>query len=138
MSALPILRLGTVKVVERFQAHVASLGVHIPCDRKLLAGESSPLRLSLNRGGIRIGNRIAVQPMEGWDGGTDGNPSEHTKERWRKFGGSGAKLIWGGEAIAVSHEGRANPNQLMIAVHTQKGLSELRRILIKEHRRTTG
>ena len=138
MSALPILRLGTVKVVERFQAHVASLGVHIPCDSKLLAGESSPLRLALNRGGIRIGNRIAVQPMEGWDGGTDGNPSEHTKERWRKFGGSGAKLIWGGEAIAVSHEGRANPNQLMIAVHTQKGLSELRRILIKEHRRTTG
>jgi len=138
MSALPILRLGTVKVVERFQAHVASLGVHIPCDSKLLAGESSPLRLALNRGGIRIGNRIAVQPMEGWDGGTDGNPSEHTKERWRKFGGSGAKLIWGGEAIAVSHEGRANPNQLMIAVHTQKALSELRRILIKEHRRTTG
>ena len=138
MSALPILRLGTVKVVERFQAHVASLGVHIPCDRKLLAGESSPLRLALNRGGIRIGNRIAVQPMEGWDGGTDGNPSEHTKERWRKFGGSGAKLIWGGEAIAVSHEGRANPNQLMIAVHTRKGFSELRKILIKEHRRTTG
>ena len=138
MSALPILRLGTVKVLERFQAHVASLGVHIPCDSKLLAGESSPLRLALNRGGIRIGNRIAVQPMEGWDGGTDGNPSEYTKERWRKFGGSGAKLIWGGEAIAVSHEGRANPNQLMIAVHTQKGLSELRRILIKEHHRTTG
>src|SRR6516164_9723276 len=115
MSALPILRLGTVKVVERFQAHVASLGVNIPCDSKLLAGESSPLRLALNRGGVRIGNRIAVQPMEGWDGGTDGNPSEHTKERWRKFGGSGAKLIWGGEAIAVSHEGRANPNQTMIA-----------------------
>src|SRR5215472_4957683 len=138
MSALPILRLGTVKVVERFQAHVASLGVHIPCDNKLLAGESSPLRLALNRGGIRIGNRIAVQPMEGWDGERDGNPSEHTKERWRKFGGSGAKLIWGGEAIAVSHEGRANPNQLMLAVHTQKGLSELRRILIQEHHRTTG
>ena len=138
MSALPILRLGTVKVVERFQAHVASLGVHIPCDSKLLAGESSPLRLALKRGGIRIGNRIAVQPMEGWDGERDGNPSEHTKERWRKFGGSGAKLIWGGEAIAVSHEGRANPNQLMIAVHTKKGLSELRRILIKEHHRATG
>jgi len=138
MSALPILRLGTVKVVERFQAHVASLGIHIPCDSKLLAGESSPLRLALNRRGITIGNRIAVQPMEGWDGGRDGNPSEHTKERWRKFGGSGAKLIWGGEAIAVSHEGRANPNQLLLAVHTQKGLSELRRILIQEHHRTTG
>jgi 2,4-dienoyl-CoA reductase-like NADH-dependent reductase (Old Yellow Enzyme family) len=138
MNALRILRLGTVKEVERFQAHTASLGVHIPCDRKLLTGDSSPLRLPLNRGGIRIGNRIVVQAMEGWDGVADGNPSEHTKKRWRKFGGSGAKLIWGGEAVAVSHEGRANPNQLVIAAHTQKGLSELRRILIEEHRRTTG
>ena len=138
MNALPILRLGTVKQVERFQAHAASLGVHIPCDRELLTGKSSPLRLPLNRGGVRIGNRIVVQPMEGWDGAADGNPSELTKERWRKFGGSGAKLIWGGEAVAVSHEGRANPNQLVIAAHTQKGLSELRRILIEEHHRTTG
>jgi 2,4-dienoyl-CoA reductase-like NADH-dependent reductase (Old Yellow Enzyme family) len=104
----------------------------------LLTGESSPLRLPLNRGGIKVGNRIVVQPMEGWDGEADGNPSEHTKKRWRKFGGSGAKLIWGGEAVAVSHEGRANPNQLVIAAHTQKGLSGLRRILIEEHYRTTG
>ena len=138
MNALPILRLGTVKEVERFQAHAASLGVHIPCDSKLLTGDSSPLRLPLNRGGIRIGNRIVVQPMEGWDGVSDGNPSENTKKRWRKFGRSGAKLIWGGEATAVSHEGRANPNQLVIAAHTQTGLSELRRILIEEHHRTTG
>ncbi|HEX2666713.1 MAG TPA: hypothetical protein VHM93_28050 [Candidatus Acidoferrum sp.] len=138
MNALPILRLGTVKEVACFQAHAASLGVHIPCDSKLLTGESSPLRLPLNRGGIKVGNRIVVQPMEGWDGEADGNPSEHTKKRWRKFGGSGAKLIWGGEAVAVSHEGRANPNQLVIAAHTQKGLSGLRRILIEEHYRTTG
>ena len=138
MNAPTILRLGTVKEVERFQAHVASLGVHIPCDTELLTGESSPLRLPFSHGGIRFGNRIVVQPMEGWDGGADGNPSEHTKQRWRKFGQSGAKLIWGGEAIAVSHEGRANPNQLVIAAHTQKGLSELRRTLIEEHHRTTG
>lgn len=138
MNALPILRLGTVKEVERFQAHTASLGVHIPCDSQLQTADGSPLRLPLNRGGIRIGNRIVVQPMEGWDGVADGNPSEHTKKRWRKFGGSGAKLIWGGEATAVSHEGRANPNQLVIGAHTQKGLSELRRILIEEHHRTTG
>ena len=138
MNTLPILRLGTVKEIQVFQARVASLGVHIPCDRELLTGEKSPLRSPLNREGVRIGNRIVVQPMEGWDGGADGNPSEHTKERWRKFGRSGAKLIWGGEAVAVSHEARANPNQLVIAAHTQKGLSELRRILIEEHRRTTG
>src|SRR6266702_2891009 len=138
MSALPIVRLGTVKQVERFQEHVRSLGLTIPCDRELLTGMNSPLRAPLNRGGVRIGNRITVQPMEGWDGTPDGNPSEHTIERWKKFGRSGAKLIWGGEAVAVSHEGRANPNQLVIAAHTQEGLSGLRRILIEEHRRRAG
>ncbi len=138
MSTLPILRLGTVKEVERFQAHVQSLGLTIPCDSELVRGNDSPLRAPLKRGGITIGNRIAVQPMEGWDGTADGNPSEHTFERWKKFGRSGAKLIWGGEAIAVTHAGRANPNQLVIAEHTKKGMAGLRRALIDEHIRTTG
>src|SRR2546430_3342511 len=138
MGTLPILRLGTVKEVARFQAHVQSLGLTIPCDSELARGKDSPLRAPLKRGGITIGNRIAVQPMEGWDGTADGNPSEHTFQRWKKFGRSGAKLIWGGEAVAVTHAGRANPNQLVIAEHTKKGLAKLRRTLIDEHIRTTG
>src|SRR5438094_1384689 len=76
--------------------------------------------------------------MEGWDGTADGKPGELTIRRWRRFGQSGAKLIWGGEAVAVSHEGRANPNQLVIAPHTREGLAGLRRVLIEEHRKTTG
>src|SRR6266446_1951581 len=138
MSTLPILRLGTVKEVERFQAHVRSLVLTIPCDNELIRGKDSPLRAPLKRGGITIGNRIAVQPMEGWDGTADGNPSEHTIHRWKKFGRSGGKLIWGGEAVAISHEGRANPNQLVIAQHTREGLAGLRKVLIEEDRRTTG
>jgi 2,4-dienoyl-CoA reductase-like NADH-dependent reductase (Old Yellow Enzyme family) len=138
MNALPILRLGTVKDVSRFQEHVHSLGLTIPCDSKLLAGSDSPLRRPLSRSGIKIGNRIAVQPMEGWDGTPDGNPSERTIHRWRKFGQSGGKLIWGGEAVAVSHQGRANPNQLVIAPHTREALAELRNVLVSEHRITTG
>src|SRR2546423_15602917 len=50
--------------------------------------------------------------MEGWDGTTTGEPSEHTLRRWKHFGESGCKLIWGGEAFAVQADGRANPNQL--------------------------
>jgi NADPH2 dehydrogenase len=138
MNALPILRLGTVKDVARFQEHVRSLGLEIPCDGELPSRFESPLWQPLSRHGITIGNRIAVQPMEGWDGTADGNPSERTVERWKKFGRSGAKLIWGGEAVAVSHGGRANPNQLLIAKHTLAGLAELRKVLIEEHRRTTG
>jgi NADPH2 dehydrogenase len=117
MSVIPILRLGAVKDVRRFQEHLHSIGVPIPCDNELLAGRESPLQWPLHRGGIELANRFAIQPMEGWDGLPDGNPSENTVRRWRRFGSSGAKLIWGGEAVAVSHEARANPNQLVIAPH---------------------
>ena len=61
---------------------------------------------------MTIGHRLAIQPMEGWDCERDGTPSENTKRRWRRFGLSGAKLIWGGEACAVRLDGRANPKQL--------------------------
>ena len=138
MNTLRILRLGALKDVARFQDHVHSLGLTIPCDRELLSGPDSPLRWPLSRGGIKLSNRVAVQPMEGWDGTADGNPSEPTIRRWKRFGQSGGKLIWGGEAVAVSHEGRANPNQLVIAQHTREGLARLRKVLVEEHRRTTG
>jgi len=96
MNTLAILRLGTVKDVKRFEDHVHSLGLTIPCDSELASGADAPLGWPLARGEIKIGNRIAVHPMEGWDGTADGNPSEHTIHRWRKFGRSGGKLIWGG------------------------------------------
>jgi NADPH2 dehydrogenase len=134
----PILRLGAVKDVGRFQEHLQTIGVTIPCDRELLQGAESPLSWPLRRDGVELGNRIAIQPMEGWDGLADGNPSEHTLRRWRRFGNSGAKLIWGSEAVAVSHEGRANPNQLVIAPHTYAGLAKLRDGLLEAHRETCG
>jgi 2,4-dienoyl-CoA reductase-like NADH-dependent reductase (Old Yellow Enzyme family) len=138
MSGRSTLRLGALKDVARFQEHVRALQLNIPCDSEIVHGAESPLRKPLARGGIRIGNRIAIQPMEGWDGTADGNPSEHTIRRWRRFGQSGGKLIWGGEAVAVSHEGRGNPNQLVAAEHTRQGIAKLREVLIEEHRRTTG
>jgi NADPH2 dehydrogenase len=138
MSANPFPRLGSVKDVAHFQEHLNSLSLSIPCDSEVLSGSESPLLRPLTNGAINIGNRIAVQPMEGWDGTPDGQPSERTLRRWKHFGRSGAKLIWGGEAVAVSHEGRANPSQLVIAPHTEKGLAQLRATLIDEHRRTTG
>lgn len=134
----PILRLGSVKDVGQFLEHVRSQGLKIPCDAKILRGAESPLLSPLERGSVRVANRIAVQPMEGWDGDADGKPSELTMRRWRRFGQSGAKLIWGGEAVAVAHEGRANPNQLVIAPHTRDGLEKLQRALVEEHVKVTG
>ena len=64
--------------------------------------------------------------MEGWDGTRDGEPSDLTRRRWRNFGISGAKLIWGGEAVAVRHDGRANPNQLLMTPATQPAIAALR------------
>jgi len=137
MSTTAILRLGSVKGVERFQAHVQALDLEIPCDSKIVTGSECPLRWQLNGGPFKIGNRIAVQPMEGWDATPDGAPSENTVRRWRRFGRSGGKLIWGGEAVAVSHEGRANPNQLLAAPRTQQALAHLRDVVRREHILTT-
>ena len=138
MSTQSIRRIGSLKNAVQFQDHLRSLDIAIPVDEGLVCGDTSPLRFPINGRGFTIGNRIAVQPMEGWDGTADGNPTESTERRWRRFGSSGAKLIWGGEAVAVSQEGRANPRQLLMAPHTEKGLAKLRAALIEEHRRTTG
>ena len=138
MSTGPILRLGSLKDVEHFHAHAHALDLEIPCDTQIAIGAQSPLRWPLNRGPFKIGNRIAVQPMEGWDATPDGVPSENTVRRWRRFGRSGAKLIWGGEAVAVSHEGRANPNQLLVAPRTEQAVAHLRDVARREHILTTG
>ena len=135
---LPILRLGAVKDVERFKQHLHSLGLNIPCDSSIVTAPDSPLQQPLSRAGITLANRIAMQPMEGWDATRDGNISESMLRRWHRLGSSGAKLIWGCEAAAVSHAARANPNQLMVSTHTLKGLQQLRAALVKGHRETTG
>src|SRR5277367_6729729 len=138
MNPAEILRLGSLRDVARFQENLAALRLTIPCDNELIRGAESPLSQPIVREGIAIGNRIAINPMEGWDGTPDGNPSEHTLRRWQRFGRSGAKLLWGGEAVAVCHEGRANPNQLLAASHTQAGLARLKTALIAEHREVSG
>ena len=137
MSAPAIVRIASLKNVQAFQARLRSLNLELPIDLEVMSGADSPLRLPVSRTGVEIGNRIAVQPMEGWDALPDGNPTPSTIRRWRRFGRSGAKLIWGGEAVAVAHDGRANPNQLLAAPHTEGGLSELRAVLVDEHYRTT-
>ncbi|MCG8584219.1 MAG: NADH:flavin oxidoreductase, partial [Pirellulales bacterium] len=87
---------------------------------------------------VRVGNRWCIHPMEGWDANRDGSPSEHTLRRWRHFGISGVKLIWGGEAAAVQPDGRANPNQTLAVPDNKAGLAELLQALEDAHRDTFG
>src|SRR5207248_985785 len=133
-----IVRVASLHDVAGFRERLRRLGIKMPCDQDLLSAPESALAQPLVRDGIKLGSRIAIHPMEGWDGTADGNPTEKTIRRWQRFGQSGAKLIWGGEAVAVSQEGRANPNQLVAAEHTKRGLADLRTRLIEEHRQATG
>ena len=121
-----------------FRENLQRLGLGMPCDDEVALGAASPLAQPLQVHGWTIANRWCVQPMEGWDGQADGRPSENTLRRWRHFGASGAKLVWGGEAVAVRHDGRANPQQLVLNEHTLGDIARLRDELISEHRRAMG
>ncbi len=58
--------------------------------------------------------------------------------RWGRFGESGAKLIYGGEAMAVRPDGRANPNQLIINEENKAGLAKLRETVVAAHQNRFG
>jgi NADPH2 dehydrogenase len=131
-------KMATYKTAEDLRARLAELGTDLPFDDVLSANGSSPLAAPIDFDPHPIGNRFAVLPMEGWDGTLDGRPSELTTTRWRRFGASGAKLIWGGEAVAVRHDGRANPNQLCLTADNVPAIAELREALVDEHERRHG
>ncbi len=129
-------RISSFKTATEFRDRLDDLGITLPLDDLVLSGPSSPLARPLRRVRGTIGNRFAILPMEGWDGTEDGKPTELTQRRWGNFGRSGAKLIWGGEAVAVRHDGRANPNQLVINEANEISLAELRQTLVDAHRQS--
>lgn len=135
MSTYP--RLAQLRTPTQFSEHINHLGLSLNFDAELLPAPASPLAqpYSLNtaRGSLTLSNRFCILPMEGWDATTDGKPTELVTRRWQRFGESGAKLIWGGEAVAVRPDGRANPHQLVINEANLSALADLRRTLIQAH-----
>ena len=129
-------RVAALRTPDALRTHLETHGIALGFDPEL--APSSPLAAPLDVDGVRVGNRFCILPMEGWDGTAQGEPSPLTERRWRHFGTSGAKLIWGGEAVAVRPEGRANPNQLLIDAGTQKSLARLREGLVSAHRERFG
>lgn len=127
-------RISTFKTATQFHERLRELQLNLPFDEVVQNGPQSILEQPLNSVCGPVGNRWCILPMEGWDGTADGRPSDLTRRRWKNFGLSGAKLIWGGEAVAVRPDGRANPNQLMINAQTLPDLIELREILESAHR----
>lgn len=122
------MRLTQVKkldTVAKLRAHLDALGVHLPIDDDVDQGGalSTPVAGSPNR--------FAVLPMEGWDGDTDGRPTDLVRRRWSRFARSGCGLVWG-EATAVRLDGRANPNQLTMLPTTVDDIAALRALLAPE------
>lgn len=126
-------RMASFKTADALRRHLTEAGIPLRLDDVVEPAPGSPLAAPLSLDGLRVGNRFCILPMEGWDGNTDGTPSDLTTRRWVHFGTSGAKLIWGGEAVAVCHEGRANPNQLVLVDRTMKAMEALRTALVEEH-----
>lgn len=132
-------KVAQLKTVALFRARLTELGLDLPLDDAILtAAQGSPLAEPITIGGVAVGNRWCIHPMEGWDANRDGSPTELTLRRWRNFGLSGAKLIWGGEAAAVRPDGRANPNQTLATRENFSGVKELLRELQRAHQERFG
>jgi 2,4-dienoyl-CoA reductase-like NADH-dependent reductase (Old Yellow Enzyme family) len=131
-------RVASFKTTDAFRAHLERSAIPLGFDDDLAAPADSPLARPIDVDGVRVGNRFCILPMEGWDGSRDGEPSDLTRRRWRHFGISGAKLIWGGEAVAVRHDGRANPHQLLSSDRTESAIASLRTELVASHRERFG
>ena len=136
-----IVQVRKLRDRDALRNRLAELAIDLPVDDVL--EPDGPLAQPLVLGGVglagrRLGNRWAVLPMEGWDGTDDGRPTDLVRRRWRRFGQSGAALIWGGEAVAVVPEGRANPHQLCIGPTSTDDLGSLRAELVAAHDSTHG
>jgi len=131
-------RIASFRTVEAFRTHLAKGGIPLELDDTLAGPGETPFAQSIEADGLRAGNRLCVLPMEGWDGSATGEPSDLTRRRWRRFGESGAKLIWGGEAAAVRHDGRANPRQIVVTEATWEALARMRDGLVEAHEERYG
>jgi 2,4-dienoyl-CoA reductase-like NADH-dependent reductase (Old Yellow Enzyme family) len=138
MNSTNYPRVASLKTAEAFRRHLEQSGIPLAFDDALAAPAASPLAQPIEVDGVRVGNRFCILPMEGWDGTRDGEPTDLTRRRWRNFGTSGAKLMWGGEAVAVRHDGRANPHQLMMSSRTVGAIAALREELVAAHRERFG
>jgi len=80
MPELTYPRVATFRTSRQLAEHLKRLGWDLPVDDALLSAPDSPLAAPLVmpwlKGERRIGNRFAVQPMEGCDAQSDGAPSD--------------------------------------------------------------
>jgi 2,4-dienoyl-CoA reductase-like NADH-dependent reductase (Old Yellow Enzyme family) len=96
------------KTGDDLKSKARELGYDLP-----FTDDISPLLSPMMLEGFLISNRFVVQPMEGYDSEPDGSPSPLTARRYLRFAEGESGIIWF-EAVAVSGDGRSNPNQLWL------------------------
>ena len=111
--------------IEDLQRLSRQLGIHINClqDVSILA---EPVEVGPGSGSraLVIPNSLAIHPMEGCDGDSEGRLGKLTLRRYERFAAGGAGLIWV-EATAVVPEGRANPRQLWLGENSKESFAAL-------------
>jgi 2,4-dienoyl-CoA reductase-like NADH-dependent reductase (Old Yellow Enzyme family) len=132
--ARDVVQVRKLRDAAAFAAHLDAIGATLPRHDDPAAVLGRPVEVL----GRTLANRWAVLPMEGWDGTADGRPTDLVRRRWRRFGESGAALVWGGEAVAVRADGRANPRQLAIGPESPGDLAALRVELLAGYREAGG
>ncbi len=110
----------TYKSLELLRNKIDELQLEIP-----ISADIDILKESIKIGNDIAPNRLAIQPMEGFDANKDGTPGKLTKRRYIRYAEGGVGLIWF-EATSISKDCRSNPHQLML---TDKNIKDFRKFV---------
>ncbi|MFX0039263.1 MAG: flavin oxidoreductase/NADH oxidase [Promethearchaeota archaeon] len=109
----------TYKSLNQLEKKIAELGLDIPVYPRV-----EILQQRVNVSNLFTPNRLAIQPMEGFDASLEGFPEELTYRRYERYAKGGAGLIWF-EATAINHESRSNPHQLVLSKENSENFKKL-------------
>jgi len=118
--------------LEDLVSRADALGLDLP-----ISDDLSPLARRVSIGGKMTPNALAIHPMEGCDGTSDGKPDTLTRRRYRRFAQGGAGLLWF-EATAVVNHARANPRQLLLVPENVEAITSLRQETLQAGRERNG
>ncbi|MFH0761090.1 MAG: hypothetical protein V2A67_06270 [Bacteroidota bacterium] len=118
------------KTGEEIKTKALELGVKLPWSDSI-----DVLLQPVDIAGIKVPNRLAVQPMEGFDADENGTPGELAFRRYNRYAAGGSGMIWF-EACSLVPDGRSNPHQLMLTgdnVHVYRKLTDQIRATAEEN-----
>ena len=107
------------KTLRDLKNKIKELGLTLPVNSNV-----EILKSSLKIEDRTIPNRLAVQPMEGFDAEIDGSPGELTYRRYKNYAKGGVGLIWF-EATAIDFNCRSNPHQLVLTERNANQFKDL-------------